>query len=109
MPDVDQAVYNSQAKLRELIRRERRVELAMEGLRYFDIQRWKIGEQVMNGPFYGCRLGSVDPVTGELSLDPSGARINCITRAFDPSKNYLWPIPQSEIDANPHLVQNPGY
>lgn len=109
MPDVDQAVYSSQEKLRELIRRERRVELALEGLRYFDIQRWRIGEVVMNGPHYGSRKGTVDKTTGKVTFDPSGERIIMETRVFDPSKNYLWPIPQSEIDANPNLVQNPNY
>ena len=49
MPAVDQTKYNDQTSLRTLIRRERRVELALEGLRWYDIQRWQIGDQVMNG------------------------------------------------------------
>jgi len=107
MPDVDQAVYNSQSTLRTLVRRERRVELALEGLRWFDVQRWRIAEEVMNGPVYGSRLGTVDPATGALNL--SEDRILSEQRVFDPSKNYLWPIPQSEIDINKNLGQNPGY
>lgn len=107
MPKLDKSIYNSQDKLREAIRRERRVELAMEGLRWFDIQRWRIGEEVMNGMVYGARLGKVDPDNGEIVL--SSERITVEERAFDPSKNYLWPVPQSEIDINSNLSQNPGY
>jgi len=106
MPVVDETVYKGQIKMRELIRRERRIELAMEGLRFFDIQRWKIGE-VMNGPVYGCRLGTVDANTGKVSF--TSDRIVSDHRVFDPAKNYLWPIPQSQIDINNKLVQNPGY
>jgi len=107
MPNVDQSVYNSQSSLRTLIRRERRVELALEGLRWFDIQRWKIGPQVMAGTVYGARLGSVNPQTGALTLGADSIQVE--TRAFDPNKNYLWPVPQSEIDINKNLHQNPGY
>lgn len=107
MPEVDQSIYNSQAKMRDLVRRERRVELAMEGLRWFDICRWKIGEEVMPGQVYGALLGTVDPETGALNL--TDERIKVEVRLFDPAKNYLWPIPQSVIDATPAIVQNPGY
>ena len=107
MPKVNQAVYNSQSTLRELLRRERRVELALEGLRWFDVQRWKIGDEVMNGPVHGPRLGTVDPTTGELTL--TAERILSEQRTFDDSKNYLWPIPQREIDINKSLEQNPNY
>jgi starch-binding outer membrane protein, SusD/RagB family len=107
MPKVDQAVYNTQAELRDLVRRERRVELALEGLRWFDIQRWEIGEEVMNGPVQGPRLGTVDPATGALTL--TSERILSEQRTFDESKNYLWPIPQREIDINKNLQQNPNY
>ncbi|MDL2255538.1 RagB/SusD family nutrient uptake outer membrane protein [Parabacteroides sp. OttesenSCG-928-G06] len=106
MPDVDQAVYNSQAKLRELIRRERRVELNMEGLRWFDICRWKIGEEVMPGQVWGALLGKVDPTNGELTL--TDERIKVEVRNFE-AKNYLWPIPQSVLDATPAIKQNEGY
>src|SRR5690606_26587532 len=54
LPDYDEAKYNSQEKLRELYRRERFVELALEGTRLFDIRRWKIGNEVLDGPVYGA-------------------------------------------------------
>lgn len=107
MPDVDQSKYNSQAMLRELIRRERRVELAFEGLRYFDIKRWDIGAQVLDGPLYGSRFGSVDPLTGNITW--ADGRIKLEDRNFFPDRKYLLPIPQSELDANPNITQNLGY
>lgn len=107
MPAVDQTVYSTQTKMRELIRRERRVELAMEGLRWYDIQRWRIGKQVMDGPLYGSRLGTVDPLTGKLTF--TSGQIKVATRTFDESKNYLWPIPQAQMDIDKNLTQNPGY
>jgi len=106
MPSVDQTVYNTQATLRSLVRRERRVEFAFEGLRYFDIQRWKIGPQVMNGPVYGARLGTVNAATGKYTI--TGDSLKVETRTFS-DRNYLWPVPQAEININKDLTQNPGY
>lgn len=106
MPKVDQAVYAGQAKLRELVRRERNVELALEGLRLFDIQRWKIGEEVMNAKLYGAPLGTVDPTNGKLTL--GSEHIFVEDRIFS-AKNYLWPVPQAQIDVNKNLKQNPGF
>lgn len=107
MPEVDRAVYTNQEKMRELLRRERRVELAMEGLRWFDICRWRIGEEVMPGDVYGCPLGTVDQTTGALSLTDENIFVE--TRFFDPDKNYLYPIPQKVIDATDSIMQNPHY
>jgi starch-binding outer membrane protein, SusD/RagB family len=108
LPAVDKTKYSTQQQMRELVRRERRVELAMEGLRFYDIQRWQIGEEVLTGPVYGSRLGTVDMVTGEVVFNTPDHILN-EQRVFDPSKNYLWPIPQREIDINPNLGQNPNY
>ncbi|HEX5152952.1 MAG TPA: RagB/SusD family nutrient uptake outer membrane protein [Parafilimonas sp.] len=107
MPKVDRSAYSSQSALRTLVRRERRVELAFEGLRWFDIQRWKIGEQVRSGVVHGTRLGTVDESTGNVTY--SGDHINVETRTFNPNRDYLWPVPQSEIDINHSLTQNGGY
>jgi hypothetical protein len=92
---------------RDLVRRERRVELALEGLRYFDIKRWDIGAAVMNGPYYGSRLGTVNTITGKVTWDNGYILVE--TRNFYPQRKYLLPIPQSELDVNPNMVQNPGY
>lgn len=92
---------------KELVRRERRVELAFEGLRYFDIQRWDLGPVVMNGAYYGSRLGTVDTQTGNVTW--SDGYILVENRTFYPARKYLLPIPQSELDVNPNMTQNPGY
>jgi starch-binding outer membrane protein, SusD/RagB family len=84
------------------IRLERRVELAFEGLRLLDIRRWKIAEQVM----------PTQVVTGIDYLNASGTKVTATypasARQF-PARAYLWPIPQSELDLNPNLKQNPGF
>lgn len=106
MPPVDRDRYNDQAALRLFIRNERRVELAGEGLRYNDIIRWRIAEQVLN-----ISLTSMDltlwadgPLNGkgEPLLTPRPVQ----TRYFDPSKDYVWPIPQRAIDQSDVLEQH---
>ncbi|WP_162304599.1 RagB/SusD family nutrient uptake outer membrane protein [Maribellus luteus] len=77
----------SKDEMRQAIRHERRVELALEGTRYSDLKRWKIAEDVLDG-----------------LVDPGG------TRVFDPSKHYLWPIPRAEFDIEgTQQEQNPGW
>ena len=84
------------------VRYERRAELAFEGLRLFDIRRWKIAPTVMPIP----------AVTGADYIDASGAKKTftqpASARVF-PARSYLWAIPQAERDLNPSLAQNPGY
>lgn len=106
MPAVTPSEYPDQASLRTLVRRERRVELAGEGLRYYDIQRWKIADQVI-GDVYGCPTGSVNTATGELTLNPN-SNVFVTKRTFN-EKYYLLPIPQTEININKTLTQNSGY
>lgn len=90
----------SQGDFRTIIRRERRVELAMEGLRIYDIRRWKTAETVLNGYVHGAKFS--DP-----GIDNGYIRAN--SRYFDPGKHYLWPIPRDERALNSHLTQNPGW
>ena len=87
-------------EMRQEIRNERRIELAMEGLRIFDIRRWKTAEDVLNGYAHGARFGPAD-------IDGGFLRVNL--RSFDPSKHYLWPIPRDERLINPNLTQNPQW
>lgn len=91
---------DSQDAIRELIHRERRIELAFENHRYFDTKRWLIAENA-NIHMYGM---NVDGTT----RDEFNRRKEFETRVFD-SKYYLWPIPQDEIYKNKKLVQNPGW
>jgi hypothetical protein len=92
----------TQDQMRQRIRRERRVEFAFEGKYFYDIMRWRTAEQVFSQPIKGMKVTSVN---GVLTY----AKINVRTVTFNPSKNYLQPIPQYALDQNPKLVQNPGY
>lgn len=92
--------YPGNADMTNIIRNERRAEFAMEGLRVDDIRRWKIAEFLLNGFAHGARFGNPAIDRGYLRIQQ---------RQFDPSKSYLWPIPESEMSLNPNLKQNPGY
>ncbi len=103
LPIVENVIASpSREELREILRRERRVELAFENSRIYDIRRWRIAEEVLNGDAMGY-----DPESFE-----SGAYATYAVdanRKFFP-RNYLWPIPQSEMDANTAItVNNEGY
>ena len=92
----------TQAQMRELIRRERRIELLDEGKRYTDLRRWLIAEDVFKDPIRGL---NVKATTDDAFFF---TQRNFMTRSFE-KKNYLWPIRQTYIDNNPKLVQNLGY
>lgn len=89
-----------QAAIREAIRKERRVELAFENNRFFDVRRWKIAEQTENGPVYGLNIGADMP--DFLQVVPFE------TRVFE-RKHYLFPLPADDVDNDKQLVQNPGW
>lgn len=108
MPATDRTKYNDQAKLRELLRRERRVEFAFEGLRRTDLMRWGLTLKKLNGPVYGCNLGTVHmdksiPQTERAELYIGDNYLNLIENRS--AKNVYMPIPQSEIDVNPEIKQ----
>ena len=108
MPEVDRAKYNTQAKLRELLRRERRVEFAFEGLRRDDIIRWDIAKDVLNGPIYASNQGTVnmDPsVPQEERATIFQGENNQVILEIRSFKNRYMPIPQTELDKNPKLEQ----
>lgn len=86
LPKVDQTLYGTKETLREFIRHERRIELAMEGHRYFDLKRWGIA---------AAKFAAVK--------NPAG-----VSLVFG-EKNNVLPYPQAEIDKNKALIQNPGY
>lgn len=103
LPDLPEGL--SKEDMRERIRHERRIELAMETHRYFDTRRWKIAEITDSGDFYRM---SIDRGTS-LTDDSFYQRSFMKRRVFDKNKHYLWPIPQSELNKTPSLVQNPGW
>lgn len=92
----------TQAQLRDIIRNERRVELAFEEQRFWDIRRWKTAAQVLNGqPLQGVTI--TQNAGGTLTYDYSRV---VFTGVFDAAKMYLYPVPQTEIDKNRNLKQN---
>jgi hypothetical protein len=94
----------SQAQMRDRIRRERRVELAFEGKRLFDLQRWKIAETVFAQPLRAMKITLVNGNPVYTKINAGGGKIT-----FNPAKNYLFPIPATVIAQNPKITQNPGY
>ena len=114
----------SQTELRKIVRYERKVELFNENLRYQDLIRWKRAEVVLTRPIFGR------PVLGEYSVYPSVTfdeygdpvynvasyvphpstdyRVLILTN-FNKNRDYLWPIPETELSLNPGLKQNPGW
>jgi starch-binding outer membrane protein, SusD/RagB family len=98
-------------KLREIVRRERRVEFCFEPeIRWMDIHRWGIASEVINKKFYGMKLTDDPANYTAYPVDATGHLFSIDKTGFYVSpKNDLWPIPQSEIDINPNLKQNPGY
>lgn len=97
------ATNYTQQDMRDLIRNERRIELAYEGHRFWDIRRWKIAETVMNKPVRGTVItkqadGSF--VYNYVDVRPS---------TFNVSKMYWYPIPRAQMQSNSELKQNPGW
>ncbi len=117
------------------IRRERRVELSFENLRYQDLMRWAWGEKLKERPL-GIRMEDADfdnpRYEGKVKKAGSGEGTNEVAtflapdgkkyidayagsnfaaerRQFDPAKDYLRPIPKSALTKNLALEQNPGW
>jgi hypothetical protein len=87
--------------MQEIIRRERLNELAFEGVRFWDLKRWKLAETYMNRPIRGLNI------RGETPEDfYQATEIYSLTYG---KKDYLWPIRQSVLLTNKNLVQNPGW
>jgi uncharacterized protein YceK len=78
-------------EMREIIRHERRVELAFEGFYYTDIRRWKIAETAMQGAVYNSQ------------------NLQIVTRSFNKDRDYWWPVSQIQRDLNPNLDQTKNY
>jgi hypothetical protein len=122
LPPVPVSIQNDQNELRKLIRRERTVELAVEGFRWFDIRRWDIADLVMPGKVVGISKSGTDlppipnfkttPEHDLNSIPDYGAQLDQRytreTRFWDP-KLMLLPVPQAERDINSKLTQNNGW
>lgn len=92
-------------QMRETIQHERYIELAFEQKRYWDLRRWKIMRQVMDGKTFTA-MYIYKESDGSYRYDPQPLK-NGACR-FD-EHMYFMPIPQSEMNKNPNLEQNPGW
>jgi hypothetical protein len=95
-------------ELRDRIRNERKIELAFEDHRYWDVRRWRIAEQALSVQIEGYRsLRHVDNAGQETFtyevIQAESQKMNFYRR------HYYFPIGQGRIDNNPKLVENPGY
>lgn len=110
-------------ELRKIVRRERRVELVLEGMRYMDLIRWKLAEKALTRPVVGlpdpaAQNRSKWPFPGITPIDDDGIPDYSVfgndvkilaPRNFDKNRQYLWPIPNVDRIQNPGLTQNPNY
>lgn len=110
LPDIETlnpAIRGNQELQRAAIQRERQIELATEGQRYFDVRRWMIadknGEGRQNGYVHGMN------VRGESNNKEDFNRIVEASQIVFNRKMYLYPMPDSEMRKTKNLVQNPGW
>lgn len=97
---ADLAVPAGQEAVRAAIRRERRVELCFENVRFFDTRRWKIAEQTDNGPMKGLNIARDLPDFLQV--------VTFETRVFT-KRHYLFPVPSNDVNSDKEMVQNPGW
>jgi len=128
-PLTNAFVTQNRLNMREEIRRERTIELALEGFRWDDVRRWKTAETELKQAIRGIKIKGTEwgtlPILvggddrnpypkqewqdrtdadGFIISEPASAR-----SGFDPNKHYLRPLPAKELQLNPALTQNPGW
>lgn len=115
-PDWD---FPSLSPLLNEIRRERRVELGIEGYRFDDLMRWR-AHHLLKRPLLGAKYRQFVgkpfnpplegiPVSSDGYIFPYKSTPAANGWQFNESKNYLLPLPSNELVLNPNLKQNPGY
>ncbi|MDD4399916.1 MAG: RagB/SusD family nutrient uptake outer membrane protein [Dysgonamonadaceae bacterium] len=88
--------------LREIIHKERSIELSFEGKKYFDVLRWKEANRYFTSPMKGWNTTGSDP--GQYYI-----LMTLQNRVWQTPRDYLMPIPLWDLNRNPNLVQNPGW
>ena len=88
-------------EMRKLIQNERRIELAFEEHRYFDIRRWRMAEVIYSQPLKGMSIISNSGGTTYKVVD--------VMHVSWDNMRYLYPIPYSEVNKNSNMVQNPKW
>lgn len=102
LPDLPPGLSKDQMRIR--IHRERRIELAFEGKRLFDLWRWRKAEEVFIQSLKAMKITDSGNNLVYEKIDIDGGKV-----IFDPSKNYLMPIPEDVIARNDKIQQNPNY
>ncbi|WP_344973776.1 RagB/SusD family nutrient uptake outer membrane protein [Compostibacter hankyongensis] len=93
--------YTTKDGMREIIHRERLIEMAFEGSRYWDLLRWKEATAELNKPITGWDLDQEDAA--------AYYRERVLFNQSFSTRNYLWPLPESELLSNKRMNQNPGW
>lgn len=93
----------NQAKLRDIVRQERMIELYLENQNFWDIRRWLLAEKYFGAKAQGMNI--------HASTIQDFAKLTQIEfeRKFTAPTQYLLPIPSDDINKDPQLVNNPGY
>lgn len=94
--------YQSQEGLREIIHRERLIELAFEGHRFWDLRRWKLASEELNKDITGFTM--TGKTTSTYNIEKT-----IFNQTFITPRDYLWPIGNWDTRRNPLLVENPGW
>ena len=128
-PEVPDYAKSSKESLRKFIHNERYIELCFEQKRYWDLKRWKEAKETLNGrKFHGMKiylniLNNSDVInTDEYKNAPFVKKLDMLkkTWTYEPyevddepylfdEKMYFMPIPRSDMETNPNLVQNEGW
>lgn len=128
LPAEIRITTTSQSELRKIIRRERRVELSWEGIRFFDLRRWGLLEKCYSVHYYGFKhtnelvayekagnwfwpeipMLDEDGFADFTVMEQKGLIAKYGHHQYD-AKVEHFPIPDTEIIINPNLIQNPGY
>lgn len=96
----------TQVQMRDKIKHERRIEMAFENHRFFDVRRWKDAPKNQGGKVHCLNIYEGNA----LNDDKFYERVECEDRIFQSPQHYFFPIPQTEIDKNKDkLVQNLGW
>ncbi len=93
----------SQDQMRARIRHERRVEMAFEEQRFWDIRRWKMADKVLNTPLHGMQITKNPDATFTYKT------VEVTPTKFLADRMFLFPIPYKELVANPNMRQNPNW
>ncbi|SDE58613.1 Starch-binding associating with outer membrane [Mucilaginibacter pineti] len=111
------AADNTKEGMRKRIQNEKRVEFAFENQRFWDVRRWMIAKTTDNGDMHGLNARPTPAELSSTGLDPNSEEAGVAVfykvvvdqqRVFL-DRHYLMPIPQTEINIDPDLIQNYGW